>query len=124
MMSDNKDNPFYIDQDAAVAGFAALGDWLDKHGPLAAWENTMSDATHKAIAHRIAETVAKQFVFGTKIIPGYDDMHQIYTFYAKRDGVAIELGSFTVEALETMDEAMIVGVLNNAVASWSTPPTA
>jgi hypothetical protein len=117
-MSDNKDNPLYIDQDALIAGVASLGEWMDKHGPLAAWENTMSDETHKAIAYRIAETVAKQFAFGTKIIPGYDDMHRMYTFYAKRDGVAIELGSFTVEALETMDEAMIVGVLNNAVASW------
>lgn len=34
-MSD--DNPFHIDQDKLIAGVAALGDWLDKHGPAAAF---------------------------------------------------------------------------------------
>jgi hypothetical protein len=94
-MSDNKDNPLYIDQDALIAGVASLGEWLDKHGPLAAWENTMDDnrmtgETRGVItrAEELWDAVYKQLPW--EVEPPYGDRRP---WWEVRDG----LGSPFVE---------------------------
>jgi hypothetical protein len=78
-------------------------------------DREMSDETHSMIANRIAKAVERRI--GATVIASYNGMSNHYTFSMKEGGVLTALGAFSVEAIEGTDETVIVGQLNDVIAS-------